>query len=408
MTRKGLALGAGLALTASSLSAAPAFGAIEDFVTLAPTTGYAGAYAVIAADGKTFSMTATPGATAIHANKELKFLVTDPEAVFEPAGTQEGRDLITLAVADTIEINPAGTAANTVKITDATGAISGLVVGDVIAFSAAVATAANGVAAANTGYTVTDVNGATFSFVSAEANVTAKAGANVAAAADAAGGAVVEVIREKRAADNSFVIDTGVNNGAATAVIIEASDDVTRTVTVQAFVDFVEDDVIGQLDYVSPARTVTFVSDGDLTGSFSLTAPNEGDTALAGTFTTSPLLNGAQVNDNALFAALFTRQGDPKTAAIVVNSTAQSAVTGLWSASVNTAAATNAPAWTADAVLPADSTWGHTAPTNRVAADIGAVAVTAAKVATVNTTAAHNLKTGDKITYAAADIAVMN
>jgi hypothetical protein len=405
-TRKSLAFGAGLSLIASGFAGVPANAVgVENFVTLVPTTGYADAYAVIADTGKTFSLTATAGASAIHANKEMKFLVTDPEAVFEPSVTSVGR-AITIADSSVVAVTVAAAPAlDTVTITDATAAAL-LVTGDVIQFTAVLQgdIAANGAVAtlapAATAFSVTVVNN----------DISFKTTTNLGDAllVKIEGAEPGTVIRENRNADNSFIVDSGDADGTVAALVLLAPDAVTRSATVTAFVDFVENDEIGQLDYVSPARTVTFVTDAELTGSFSLTAPNEGDTALAGTFTTTPLLNGVQTADGALFAALFTRQGDPKTAALVVNSTAQNATTGLWPASVNTILATAIPAWSADAVLPGNTNWGHAVPDARAAGAIGATSVSAAKVATVTTDAIHNLKTGDKITFAAADNAVMN
>jgi len=85
MTRKGLAFGAGLALVASGLGAAPA-NAIElsEGIVLAPTSGPTSAYAIFADDGASFSVTATPVSTAMASSGTLKFLVTDPEAEFVP------------------------------------------------------------------------------------------------------------------------------------------------------------------------------------------------------------------------------------------------------------------------------------------------------------------------------------
>ena len=413
MTRKSLAFGAGVSLVASGFAGLPANAVgIENFVTLAPTTGYAGAYAVIGAAGKTFSLTATAGSQAVISNKEMKFLVTDPELKFAPTV-----DSVGVALTNKMDDN------DLVTVTRGEGIGSGIIALTNTALAAELGTGgyffldddlvgekADGTAGATIASDDTvfygTVSGSVVTFTS-NLDLSAIVLANNAQINDSTHNTVTQ-LSNLRATDGSFVVDSGDADGTVDALVLSTADAVTRSVTVQAWVDYVENDVMDSLDYISPARTVTFVTDGDLTGSFSLTAPNEGDTALAGTFTTTPLLNGAQTNDSALFAALFTRQGDPKTAALVVNSTAQSATTGLWSASVNTAAATSLSAWTADATLPGGSNWGHTAATARAANAIGAVSVTAAKVATVTTDAVHNLKTGDKITYASADLSVMN
>jgi trimeric autotransporter adhesin len=84
-TRKGLAFGAGVALVASGFVGTPA-NAIElnEYITLAPTSGPASAYAVFAAAGADFSVTATPNASAMVGSGNLSFHVADTDSNFLP------------------------------------------------------------------------------------------------------------------------------------------------------------------------------------------------------------------------------------------------------------------------------------------------------------------------------------
>lgn len=78
MTRKSLAFGAGLALVGSGLVASPAqaAGLDQGYVSLAPNTGTA--YAVLT-DG-TFDLKSNYASSLMAAGRQLKFLVTDPDA----------------------------------------------------------------------------------------------------------------------------------------------------------------------------------------------------------------------------------------------------------------------------------------------------------------------------------------
>ena len=419
MTRKGLAIGAGVALIGSALVAAPAQANITGFVTLEPSSGFKSAYAVLAGNGNTFSLTATQGATAIHSGRELKFLVTDPEAKFEPTTSSAARS-VSIANAATF----GATTAEVITITQ-TGIGSAIAKGDIITFPSGLLAADNtngtddGVAADNlvtnsSKYEVTDSTANAITFTT---DVTIAA--TIAAGTDLNDTQSLKVLREARAANNSFVVDTGVADGTAQALILAASDGVTRTVKVQAWVDFVENDVIDSLDYISPEREVTFVAKADLAGSVTLQTPNIGNTSLNATFSTSPVLNGAQVNQSDLFGVVFTRQGSSQKAIHVRHTNTQSTTTGLWSATVSLGAAPDLKGWVdkntdiadIDLTSPTRNDWGFIVPTNRAGVDgadagdtdpIQSVAVATTGVVTVTTLDDHNLRTGDKITMTAA------
>jgi hypothetical protein len=400
-TRKGLAFGAGLALISSAfVGSVPASAApVEGFITLAPSSGYSGAYAVMATASATFSLTATQGPSAIFTGKELKFLVTDPEAEFEPSFDSAGRTALT------VDQTATGDASYQTDVSEDLVTIlqsgAGLAVGDQITFSEDIADDTVVFQAADTVVSVTAIDGTTSFTFETSADIT---GSDVTGTSTKLDGtdSIVKVVREARNADNSFVVDSGSNDGTAAALKLKSPGTSTKSVTVQAFVDFVENDKIDELDYISPVRTVTFVADEDLTGQFALTPPNEGNTSLAGTFTTTPLLNGAQTNDAGLLGVVFTRQDSAIQAFVSVDSTTQSTTTGKWAASVNTAEATALTEWTSATAAPAavagSTDWGFTAPTGRTGTAVESISVSASKVATIVTTAAHNLRTGDKIT----------
>jgi hypothetical protein len=413
MTRKGLAIGAGVALIGSALVAAPAQANITGFITLEPTSGYKSAYAVIAGADKTFSLTATQGATAIHSNRELKFLVTDPEAKFAPTIDSAG-----VALTNKIDDNDALTlvaATDSITVTNAdlatelgTGGYIFLdddLIGQKTDNSGPVKIADDDTVF----YATVSGNDVTFK---SNVDITAGMVTDLVKVDDTTSNTVTQ-LSNKRAANNSFVVDTGVSNGTAQVLKLSAPDAVTRTVTVQAWVDFIENDEIDSLDYISPARELTFVAKDDLTGTASLTLPNIGDTSLTATLSTSPVLNGTQVNDANLLAAVFTRQDSAQKPIVTFNTTSQSTVTGNYTATVSLGDVTDLTGWvdktTAIAAIsltsPTRNDWGFILPDGRAGVDGGSataaldeIAIATTGVVTVTTYANHNLRSGDKIT----------
>jgi hypothetical protein len=408
-TRKGLALGAASALILAGFSTAPAYAAgVDGTAQLVPTTGYSAGWAVPATTTATFSSTFT---TTDSSGGTIKFLVEDPTGRVEPTGASEGRNLITLAGAsDSAEVLHA---TNTVILTDG-AAITGLEVGDVISFTVAVATGGGILADADTAYAVTAVSGNTFSFVSTTAYVVGLS-ANIAAATalTSQSTGIVEVVREKRATDNSYVIDTGVLTSSAQAatVILSNVDGAanTRSATIKGWVDRAAllNDRIDTIESTSTAETVTFVKISEITASTALRAPTQGDTTLSAVVTTTPVLNGAQ-SPTGFVKVLFTRQDSSLNG--VSGDITQSTVNGGWTGSVLVESdLSNIPSWTASDAALSTGTWGFTRPEVAMAEDSTAevirVSVTAGKVVTVTTTNAHNLRTGDKVTVTSADLA---
>ena len=417
LTRKGLAFGALVALASSAIAGVPASAAgVDNTATLLPTTGYSEGYAVPASASQVFSLKYT---TTNAAGATIKFKVVDPTAKIEPIATSGyvGRTLITLAGAsDSVAL---AHASNTVTVTDATGAITGLEIGDVVVFSTALifdAATDLTLAAANERYTITAVAGSTFSFVSATADAVAATSDVSTGAFTAAVTGTVKVVREKRASDNSYVIDTGVTTSSTAStrtstIVFQSLDgaDYTRSAKVTGWADDANllNDAIDSIESTTAEREIKFVKVSEITATTSLTAPNVGDTTLAANVTTSPVLNGAQIVNNGsaigqsdaadFVRVLFTRQDSATKWAS--DSASQSTDDGVWSASATMAVSTADASWSSTTKkLTAAADWGFTAPTDRSGTALTSIAITAAKVATVTTDAAHNLRTGDKVT----------
>jgi hypothetical protein len=387
LTRKGLALGAIVALGSTFFSGAAAHAAgLADtsFVSLAPTTGTD--YAVIAGAGNTFSISANEASTLTTGN--IKFLVADTSGLINPSVA------FTLTTSNSVAV-----AANVVTIT----ATNTLIAGQKVTFGSAIVNV-NGTALAAGTYTVsaTGLSGAAFKLVelSATASITSAGLSN---------SSTVTIQGARATADNSYVVDSGDGSSAtSSALSLVSPDATTRSVAVTAWKDANGNDKIDDTEYVSPTRTVVFEKASDLVVSTTL-APVIGDKSLTAKITTTPTLNGVQVlvtNPLALNAA-FTRQGSSAT---LLNKAAAPSTwddtAKVFSVALSTSAAagylTDAGTTIAagGAVTVASRWTGLTSPAQGTAAT---TTVTAAGVATTTVTApaAHNLQVGDKVTFGA-------
>jgi hypothetical protein len=338
MTRKGLAIGTASALVITGLIGTPAFaGGLADksFVSLTPSTGTA--YTVVSGNGKTFSLTANEASSISAAGRNLKFLVTDADSALEPTIATTGR---ALAIADNSVVTIT-VGSDTVKIADATAA-GKVAVGDKFYFtnSLTVDDGDNGfvtAASADVIFTVSAVTANTdFSFVS---DVDMAAVVDTTAAVNGAGEAA-KVIREARAANGSFVVDTGSASANADEVLVlsQGNETTTRSVTVEAWVDNNSNDLIDGTEYASEVRTVTFKKASEITGTVTWTAPTLGDANLVATVSTTPVLNGPQVG-NSMVHVVFTRQG---IAGNGPDAAAWNSTDGVWDASLSVTANTSA------------------------------------------------------------------
>ena len=331
MTRKSLAIGAVSALVIAGFSALPANAAglaDKSFVSLAPTTGVG--FTVVSGNGKTVSITSNEATSASGTGRNLKFLVTDPDSAIEPTVASTRRVLPTFVTSDKVAFDHA---TNTVTLEDESAASIDLVVGDVVSFSAAFETTTGTVQMndANVPYTVTAVATNTFSFVSANTEAVALS-SNVTLEVITVGG-VISVLREARATDGSYVVDTGVASDSTDEVLVlaQGNETTTRSVTVTAWVDANGNDAIDSTEYTSPTETVTFKKASEIVGTATWSVPALGDANLVATFTTAPVLNGVQVG-NSLLTGKFTRQG---TALVGYDLAAWNATNGNWDLSLD-------------------------------------------------------------------------
>ena len=335
MTRKGLALGAASALLISGFSALPASSAgLADtsFVSLAPSAG--SEYSVLADDtstGAIFTLTANEAATV--SIGDLKFLVTDASGLVEPTLATTG-NLFSLANADTLD----ATTGELITINSATLAAQ-VVEGSIIHFPAALTTPDNTTSntdagtdpdiavAAGAEVVVTDVTGTAVQFT------TATTIGETGAAEAITDGIFVEILRGARnTVTNTYIVNSNTSDATVNETLVLESDSLlTRSVTVQAWMDANDNDVIDSTEYSSPVRTVQWIKASEVVASTSLTYPTPGDTSLTATVTLTPNLNEQQSMSAGDVKIGFTRPGS--TATVAANAT-QNDTTRVWSASV--------------------------------------------------------------------------
>ena len=325
ITRKGIALGAASALVITGFAGLPANAAgLADtsFVSLVPSAG--SEYAVIADDtstGAIFTLTANEAVSVSTGN--TKFLVTDTSGLVETTAATIGRTI-------TLGADAAGTtvATNGTKVVTVTLA-NNLQIGDRINLSGNLVDTTDATiyaTAADGPFTVVSASSTVFTFQGG-ANSIASAGA------EAVGVQVVfEVIREARhATNNTYVVDSGVSSAGTNETLVLQSDSLlTRSVTVQAWMDANANDLIDSTEYASPVRTVQWIKASEVVASTSLTYPTPGDASLTATVTLTPNLNEQQSMSAGDVKIGFTRPGS--TATVAANAT-QDDTTRVWSAS---------------------------------------------------------------------------
>ena len=351
MTRKGLAVGTASALVIAGFVGTPALaGGLADktFVSLAPSSGTA--YTVLTGASKTFSLTANEATSVAGAGRNVKFLVTDADSKIEPTAASVGRSI---SVADNSAVAVV-VATDVVTITDAALAAV-LATGDRVSFTEAVTVDGftdggplTTLAAANTVFTVTK-SGNDISFTS-NVDFSAASLTDTSGAINDANGVSGKVVREARATDGSYVVNSGSATDTANEVLIlstGSAEDSTRTVTVEAWVDANGNDEIDSTEYASPVRTVTFKKASEITGVVTWTTPTLGDTSLKASVVTTPELNGSQMSTNDV-TVQFTRQGSTATltAAQAGGSTTWDSTNKEWDATANTALSANDTPWT--------------------------------------------------------------
>ena len=206
-----------------------------------------------------------------------------------------------------------------------------------------------------------------------------------------------------RAANLSYVVDTKTDVNTSNRVLaLTTASTTAQSATVTAWVDDNDDNLIDTTEYQSASQTVSFVPITSITPTVTLSPVTTGDTALTATISTSPALNGEQVGNTSV-GAVFTRQDSVKELAKLATYNVD---TELWEVSVGLEVGSVAGSPVLYGTATAGN-WGFTNPTTRSGVDgtdsggtdgISSIAVSTAGVVTVTTSAAHDLRTGDKIT----------
>jgi len=415
LTRKGLAFGALVALSASVFAGAPAIAAGEDGrVTLAPNAGTE--YNVLA--GNTFDLKSNYSADLKSSSASLKFLVTDPSAKSKVDIDSNG-STNDVAYTQVVGLNWAVTS-NVATIT--TAAAHGLQIGDIVAI-AGLGDIADG------NFTITDTpTTSSFKFAVTHANavaaddnnatldlaVTAQ-GINTAAVINARGFGSKQIVgsgalvNARSATDNSYVVSTGVvNDITKDAVLRLINTDVTASLslTVTAWVDDNSNNLIDGSESKSPVRTVQFLTADAITTTSTLRPVSVGDATVKADITTSPVLNGQQVvasvgSEATTLSVVFTRPGAP-------NSIESTATTGVWSDTTKkwTVESANMNANNVAAVVIATGAaaagtpgWGITQATAQAANNATKIKIVK-NIVTFTTTADHGLQVGDRVVIA--------
>jgi hypothetical protein len=389
LTRKGIAFGAIVALGTTLFAGAPASAAGIDNgnVSLAPNAGTE--YNVLA--NAKFELKANFSNAAKTTGAYLKFLVEDSAAkssvvvansskysVTSSINAQEADDeLVTLTVPNTHKFK----------------------VGDKVSVSGATATTVNTTSAA-----ITAVTSTTIKYLGTAIS------SDVAAATENTTVTLVASYGATRGTGISYVFDTKDDTNLADKVIRISSTDenVTQSVTVTAWVDQNDNGTIDSTEYQSPARTVNFYKNSDVTATTALRPTSVGDSTVVADVTTVPVLNGNQLSDTNLFVngaanvikAKVTRFGDATE--LDTASTSWSDTTKKWTV---TSANFNSANWAdtaATKVTPgADGeigTAGKVFIKTVAVATTGVITFNTASYASATwTTANHGLRVGDKV-----------
>ena len=409
MTRKGLALGAGVALISSSFGILPASAAGQDDKTLVSLTPRTGTEYTVLLDQYFDLKSNVVGSLQGTADKDVKFLVSDPSSLVFVDQSNSSTDSTQIAAPIAGVRDSAGN--DDFIVTDAGEFVNakeyfvfGAVGTDAAKFNGKVLT---GEASTNTAFI--DASPAEDAAVNGDAVVAATLDtqptveivdglasrdaliANAAIDTDLFESATVtsqpgKTTTNGRASDGTFVINTETNSNSNDRLLrLVTNSTSTYSVTVTAWVDDNDNGLIDSTEYTSPERTVTFQKPADLTFGYTF-APTVGDENLELKFSTTPVLNGQQVDAqdaSSVFGALFTRQdsSDSDNYATDANSTWDD-TDKLWTSKVSMDLATQA--WT-DLTQAVQAT-----PSGITHAD---------GVATATVAAGHNLRVGDVIDF---------
>jgi len=287
------------------------------------------------------------------------------------------------------------------------------IAGDVIRFAADVKNTAGIIFLANTDYTVAAstaadllVNGGIINS-SVATNVLAS---SVATAQSLAEGLVsantqIRLVRSERAADNSYVVSSGISDGSAMSLLLTDSNTTTsKTVAVTAWIDAFSNDAISSTEYQSDAKVISFVTRADVTLNTSLTPPKAGDTSLQAVITSSPKLNALEDGTSQLVRTVFTRQ-DSSSRKMNDTAPVQNATTGAWTDTVLLNLTDTSETWSPTAfTAAATSAWADLVEAASIAGAVNAIAggTLASDVVTLAFTGVHKLRVGDTVILAKA------
>ena len=308
--RKSIALVAAGSLALTGLATAPASAAgllVDGYVTLSPTSG--AEYDVLTGNAKEFSLTANFANAAEDAGEYLKFLVTNSNediVVDDSESTQYVVNGTASAQEADDEVVTLTLPANNFKI------------GDVVLVAGATATTVNGT------YTLTYATGTTIKYVGAAV------GSDVASQTTAH--SVKLVTPAYTSATDSFVFNTKSDTNNADKVLVLEPGNITtsRTATVTAWIDTNDDGDIDASEYVSPTRTIRWLTAAEVSATSTIQTQTVGASSVVAHVATTPSLNGDQMSA-ADVTAKFTVQGSP---------TSFSATTSTWNTSSNVWVAT--------------------------------------------------------------------
>jgi len=234
LTRSSVALASAAALVVSGFAGAPSFAAGQSdtsFVALIPTSG--GSYNVLAVAGREFSLSANQASSITAAGRNVKYLVSDPNEAARPAaGTATDTAAGTVAVDDFKFV--ASTDVLTIK-----DAAHGLVTGDYVNIQGLVVVTdavSDTEATVSPGwYSATKVDANEFTVTLADgviaADVTydnANDNGGLLSGKDSTG----TYLKFARAADKSFVVNSGVATNTSDKVLVLENIASTATVSV--------------------------------------------------------------------------------------------------------------------------------------------------------------------------------
>ena len=303
-TRKGLALAAAGSLALTGLVATPAQAAglyVEGYVTLAPTSG--AEYDVLTGNAKEFSLTANFANAAEDAGEYLKFLVvnSNEDVVVDDAKSSQ------YSVAGIDGNDVAGTDAGDNDTITVTFTGHNFKVGDVVTFSGFDNAGGVDLTGENADQTITAVTATTVTFVAGGV-----LGGDLAARDED----VTAKLKTPAytASTDSFVFNTKSDSNNADKVLVLETGNITtaRTASVTAWIDSNDDGDIDASEYVSPTRTVRWLTAADVSATSTIQSQIVGATSVVAHVVTTPTLNGDQMSAGDV-TAKFTVQGSPTT-----------------------------------------------------------------------------------------------